>query len=300
LNNAESIKAKLKKQAIENGKLFQDELVAYCLERTIYRISVSKYRENFTLKGGIFLYAVFGGEFPRGTRDIDLLARWLDNEIDVMKKVFEEIFAIESDDAIIYKTGSLSIRTIAEFKEYQGINISITAMLDRTQVPVSIDIGFGDVVYPERVMMEFPVVLEMDPPRIYVYSLASVIAEKFEAIVSLGYANSRYKDYYDIYILSNEFDFTSKELSLAIIETFRHRETTFDDITVFEDGFAEDRIRKTRWQSFVKKKRALLKLELSEVIEGIRIFLGPIVEGIITEDHIIGEWIHSERVWRWL
>ncbi len=298
MNKADSVKAKLKNQAIKNEKLFQDELIAYCLERTIYRISVSQYNDNFTLKGGIFLYAIFSGEFSRGTRDIDLLANALNNEVEVMTKVFEEIFAIEIDDAIKYRSESLSIRTITEFKDYPGINISIMAMLDRTQIPVSIDIGFGDVVYPMRVMMEFPVLLDMEVPKIYAYSLASVIAEKFEAIVSLGYANSRYKDYYDIYILSNEFDFNGLELSVAIKETFKHRKTSFDDIVIFEENFSEDRMRITRWKSFVKKKRAMTHLELTQVIEGIHGFLSPIVEGIKNDNYHYKQWEHIERSWR--
>lgn len=296
--SADSIKAKLKNKAKKNNRLFQDELVAYCLERTIYRISISKYNENFTLKGGIFLYAIFNGEFSRATRDIDLLARALDNEINVMKRVFEEIFAIESDDAIKYKRESLVISTITEFKEYQGINIKIMAMLDRTLIPVSIDIGFGDVVHPERVRMEFPVLLEMDAPIIYAYSLASVVAEKFEAIVSLGYANSRYKDLYDIYILSHQFDFKGLELSTAIVETFKHRNTSMDDIVIFEEDFSEDRTRNSRWKSFVGKKRAMMQIELSDAIDGIHIFLGPIIEGVRNEDYSIAEWKHTERKWR--
>ena len=98
------------------------------------------------------------------------------------------------------------MKNITEFKEYHGVNISIMAYLDRTRIPVSIDIGFGDVVYPNRVKMEFPVLLDMNVPEIYAYSIASVIAEKFEAIVSLGDANSRYKDFYDLYILAARCD----------------------------------------------------------------------------------------------
>ncbi|MDA3847511.1 MAG: nucleotidyl transferase AbiEii/AbiGii toxin family protein [Vallitaleaceae bacterium] len=296
--NADSVKARLKNQATKNGRLFRDELVAYCLERTIYRISISKYNENFTLKGGIFLYAIFEGEFSRATRDIDLLARELENEVEAMRKVFEEIFAIESDDAIKYKAESLSINTITEFREYQGINIKVMAMLDNTAIPVSIDIGFGDVVLPERVMMDFPVLLEMDAPQIYAYSLASVIAEKFEAIVSLGYANSRYKDFYDIYLLSNQFDFDSLELSIAIMETFKHRKTMMDDIVIFEKEFSKDRTRNMRWKSFISKKRAMMQIELTEAIDGIESFLSPVIEGIRYENYYVSEWKHKERIWR--
>ena len=190
--SAISVKDRLKNQAVASGKTFQEALTAYGLERTVYRLSVSEYVERFTLKGGIFLYALFEGEFARATRDIDLLARNMPNNVEDMKKVFANIFSIECDDALRYDLDTLEVIDITEFKEYQGVNVSIMAYLDRTKVPVSIDIGFGDVVYPDRVKMEFPVLLDMEVPEIYAYSISSVISEKFEASVSLGDANSRW------------------------------------------------------------------------------------------------------------
>jgi predicted nucleotidyltransferase component of viral defense system len=296
--NADSIKSRLKNQAAIRGRLFQDELVAYCLERTIYRISVSRYNENFTLKGGIFLYAIFNGSFARSTRDIDLLAKSIDNTIDVIKIIFEEIFAIDTDDAIIYDLNSLSVERTAEFKENQGINVSIVAMLNRTRVPVSIDIGFGDVIYPNRVMMDFPVLLDMDVPRIYAYSISSVIAEKFEAIVSLGYVNSRYKDFYDIYILSRSFNFDGEELYNSIKETFSNRGTSFDDIVAFEHGFSDDKMRVARWGAFLKKRRLMMEMDFSDAMEGVRVFLEPIIEKLRTQEIFTGEWRNDENSWR--
>ena len=161
MTSAISVKDRLKNQAVAGGKTFQEELTAYGLERTVYRLSVSEYVERFTLKGGIFLYALFKGEFARATRDIDLLARNMPNNVEDMKKVFENIFSIECNDALRYDLDTLDVTDITEFKEYHGVNVSIMAYLDRTKVPVSIDIGFGDVVYPDRVKMEFPVLLDM-------------------------------------------------------------------------------------------------------------------------------------------
>lgn len=195
-------------------------MVTYGLERTIYRLSVSNYAERFTLKGGIFLYALFDGNFARATMDIDLLAQQISNDAEVIKKVFEDIFAIECDDALIFDLNSLTVNNITEFKEYHGVNVSIMGYLDRTKVPVSIDIGFGDVIYPERMQMDFPVLLDMEAPKIYAYSIYSVIAEKFEAFVSLGLANGRYKDFYDIYVLSASYELDGNELKNAVTETF--------------------------------------------------------------------------------
>ena len=135
--SAISVKDRLKNQAVASGKTFQEALTAYGLERTIYRLSVSEYVERFTLKGGIFLYALFEGEFARVTRDIDLLAKNMPNNVEDMKKVFENIFSIECDDALRYDLDTLDVTDITEFKEYHGVNVSIMAYLDRTKVPVS-------------------------------------------------------------------------------------------------------------------------------------------------------------------
>ena len=235
MTNAISVKDRLKKQAIEDGKTMQDKLVTYGLERTIYRLSVSNYVERFTLKGGIFLYALFNGEYARATMDIDLLAQRIPNDAEEMKKVFNDIFSIECDDALRFDLNTLEVINITEFKEYHGVNVSIMGYLDRTKVPVSIDIGFGDVVYPERVKMEFPVLLDMEVPQVYAYSIYSVIAEKFEAFVSLGLANGRYKDFYDIYVLADRYNLNGVELKNAIVETFTHRGTGLDDIAALAE-----------------------------------------------------------------
>lgn len=271
--------------------------MTYGLERAIYRLSISEYAERFILKGGIFLYALFDGNFARATMDIDLLAQHVSNEVDEMKKVFHNIFSIECDDALRFDLDSLDVINITEVKEYHGVNISIMGYLDRTKVPVSIDIGFGDVIYPERMRMKFPVLLDMEAPEVYVYSIYSVIAEKFEAFVSLGYANGRYKDFYDIYVLSVNCDFDGKELKKAIVETFTHRETGFDDIVVFESDFTEDPIRQRRWNAFIKKKKAMVKVEFTEVIEQVKKLLMPIVEAIEQNKEFEYHWNKEGQEW---
>lgn len=293
-----SVKDRLKNQAAASGKTFQEALMAYGLERTVYRLSMSEYKERFTLKGGIFLYALFDGEFVRATRDIDLLAKNMPNNVEDMKRVFESIFAIECDDALRFDLDTLDVKDITEFKEYHGVNVSIMAYLDRTKVPVSIDIGFGDVIYPGRVKMDFPVLLDMEVPEIYVYSISSVISEKFEAIVSLGDANSRYKDFYDIYILVDRYDFDGIELKEAVRETFEHRGTGFDDIFAFTDDFLSSEIHQSRWKAFLKKKKALVNAELDEIVSLLKTMLLPIVDGIESGTHYSSKWDHTSRNWK--
>ena len=296
--SAISVKDRLKKQAIEEKKTMQDKIVMYGLERTIYRLSISEYAERFTLKGGIFLYALFNGDYTRATTDIDLLAQCISNDTEEMKMVFKEIFSIKCDDALRFDLNTLDVIYITEFKEYHGVNVSVLGYLDKTKVPISIDIGFGDIVYPERMKMDFPVLLDMDIPKVYAYSINSVVAEKFEAFVSLGLANSRYKDFYDIYVLANRYNFDGTELMNAIKETFNHRGTSFDDIVAFEDGFADDETRLMRWNSFVKKKKALIKLGFEETVQLLKILLFPIVDAIKKNELFERTWSHEKKMWK--
>ena len=295
--SAISIKDRLKNQAKATGRTMQDELITYGLERTIYRLSISEYVERFTLKGGIFLYALFDGEFARATVDIDLHAQHISNTAEDMKKVFYNIFSIECDDALQFDLDSLEVINITEFKEYHGVNVSIMGYLDCTKVPVSIDIGFGDVIYPERMKMKFPVLLDMQEPEIYAYSIYSVIAEKLEAFVSLGLANGRYKDFYDIYILSEKYELDGNELKNAVVETFTHRETSFNDLVAFESEFTKDVVRQKRWQAFVKKKKALINIEFEDTIEHIKKLLIPIVEAIENDEEFNLKWDKDKKEW---
>ena len=296
--SAISVKDRLKKQAIEEKKTMQDKIVMYGLERTIYRLSISEYAERFTLKGGIFLYALFNGDYTRATTDIDLLAQCISNDIEEMEKVFKEIFSIKCDDALRFDLNTLDVIYITEFKEYHGVKVSILGYLDKTKVPISIDIGFGDIIYPERMKMDFPVLLDMDIPKVYAYSINSVVAEKFEAFVSLGLANSRYKDFYDIYVLADRYNFDGIELMNAIKETFNHRGTSFDDIAAFENGFTDDETRLMRWNSFMKKKKALVKLGFEETVQLLKILLFPIVDAIKKDELFEHSWSHEKKMWR--
>lgn len=278
--NADSVKARLKNFATKNGCTFQEALVYYGLERTVYRISVSPYGEHFVLKGGIFLYAAYNRKYSRATTDIDLLARRVSNSAEEMKGIFQNIFSQDIDDALFYDIDSVTVENITEFKEYHGIHVATVAYLDRTRIPVDIDIGFGDVIYPGAVEMEFPVLLDMEPPIVKAYSMESVIAEKLEAIVHNGYLNSRYKDFYDIYVLSKKYEFLYSDLRNAVIETFNNRKTELTmETAAFKKEFLDDPIHQTRWSSFLKKKKTIMNVTMSEAMTRIKTFISPVVEG---------------------
>lgn len=293
--NAASLKAKLKNFAQDTGLTFQEALTYYGLERTIYRISISDYSENFVLKGGIFLYAIFDRNYERATTDIDFLVQRISNSSEEMKTIFKSILSQDADDALVFDIDSITIEDITEFKEYHGLHISAVGYLDRTRVPVGIDIGFGDVVYPNAVKIDFPVMLDMDAPRVNAYSLESSIAEKLEAIIHNGYLNSRYKDFYDIYILSMKYSFSYDDLKNAVVETFTNRKTPITmESAAFHDDFINDPMHQTRWISFLKKKKALLQVPMVEAMNRIKDFVRPLLNDT---DAVLTNWNPERGYW---
>ncbi len=250
-----------------------------------------------TKKGGIFLYALYEGSYARATTDIDFLAQRISNDTEKIKQVFAEIFSVEADDPLRFDIETLNVKPIAEMTKYHGVNFSIIAYLDRTSINVSIDIGFGDVIFPDKVEMNFPVVLSDESPQVYAYSLCSTVTEKFEAIVSLAYDNSRFKDYYDIYVLSTTQDFDGKELLEAVRETFENRHTSIAEIVAFEDGFADDPLRQTRWKTFVKKKKAMMPVSLEDTIKVLQQLMEPVADAIIHNEEFEDRWSHDEQKW---
>ena len=294
--NAESIKARLKNFAVSSGCTFQEALVYYGLERTLYRISVSPYSSHFVLKGGILLYAVFDRKYERATTDVDLLARRISNSAAEMKVIFRDIFALDTDDALVFDLDSVAVEDISESKEYHGLHISVVAYLDRTRIPIGIDIGFGDVIYPNAVEIEFPVILDMQAPRLNAYSLESSIAEKLEAIIKNGFLNSRYKDFYDIYVLSEKYSFNYKELHTAVTETFTNRKTPMIMNTeVFSDEFLRDTMHQRRWNSFLKKKKALISVSMTDVMSRIKTFVTPL---LVQSIEPVTEWDPAKGSWK--
>lgn len=294
--NTDSVKAKLKNFAKESGHTFQEALTYYGLERTIYRISVSEYADHFVLKGGIFLYAIFNRNYERATTDVDFLARRISNSSREMKGVFQSILSQEIDDAIVFDLNSITVENITEFKDYHGLHITAVGYLDRTRIPIGIDIGFGDVIYLDIVKMDFPVILDMEPPRVNAYSLESSIAEKLEAIIRNGYLNSRYKDFYDIYVLSMKYVFSYNKLKKAVVETFENRKTQMSmNPAVFGYEFLNDPLHQTRWNSFLKKKKALLQVSMDNAMERIKTFAHPLLDDTASP---VSNWNSKEGRWK--
>jgi predicted nucleotidyltransferase component of viral defense system len=270
LTNTESVKSRLKKIADESGKDFNYLLMHYMIERILYRLSVSPYADNFVLKGGMLLYAVLENK-ARTTRDIDFLARKIQNSPEELIRIFIEIAAIQFDDAVRFDTGALSAERIKEDAEYEGIRIKITGFLDRSRHVLQFDIGFGDVVVPTPIPMTWPSLLDMEAAKLTAYTLESVIAEKFQAMVYLAEANSRMKDFYDVYELCISHDFNGAILFKAIAETFEHRKTDTPSVPViFSEHFPKIPDKKAQWKGLQQRIGLAEKIEFADAIETIR------------------------------
>ena len=198
--NATSIRAVLMNLSRQENVTFQQVITRYLHERFLYRISLSKYQSSFVLKGGNLMYVIEGLHI-RPTLDIDILAQNIDNDKDKLKNIFKVICDVSyNNDCVRFNTDSIAVFDIAEEKKYSGIRLLIDTQFDTIRQNIQIDIGFGDVITPAATKLSYPVLLnELETPEILAYSIETVIAEKFEAMIQLGELNSRMKDFYDVY-----------------------------------------------------------------------------------------------------
>jgi predicted nucleotidyltransferase component of viral defense system len=276
-NVGASIRARLLNLAKQRNQPFDLVLIRYTLERLLYRLSVSKYRERFVLKGAMLMTSWLNDPY-RPTRDLDLLG-FGDSDPDTMIGAFREICALKADDAVVFDLDGLAVDRIRDEAEYGGLRIKTTAIVDGAKVRVLVDIGFGDAIEPGLTEIELPVLLDQPAPRLRAYSYETVIAEKFQAMVTLGRANSRMKDFYDIWILAQSYDFNGDRLARAILATFTRRTTEIpaqlpDALT---QAFAEDKTKQAQWTAFLADV-AVTPGTLAEAIEDLAAFLMPQAE----------------------
>ncbi|MEZ4983604.1 MAG: nucleotidyl transferase AbiEii/AbiGii toxin family protein [Saprospiraceae bacterium] len=253
-NSIPSIQARLKAIAEQERTAYQIVLIRYFTERLMYRLSVSAHRQQFCLKGGALLYA-YEREASRPTMDLDLLGLRISNDKDEMKAVFQAICQIEcKEDCVSFLHETITTDEIKKEGRYSGVRVKIDGRLGNIRQMSQIDIGFGDIVTPSPVDMTYPTLLQLPEPKILAYSLETVIAEKFEAMISLAAQNSRMKDFYDVYRLLLSFDINDAVLKTAIQNTFQQRETPVArEHIVFSTEFAESPKRQQEWAAFFKK-----------------------------------------------
>lgn len=219
-----SVRQRLLNLARERKADFQLILIQYAVERLLYRLSRSPYKDRFLLKGAM-LFSVWSNEPFRPTRDVDFLGQG-DSTVPTVKKSFAEICRTSvEDDGLEFLVDSIEGEEIRDDQEYRGVRLRFEARLAGARIPMQIDIGFGDAVAPPPEMIEYPVLLDLPAPKLRAYPREVVVAEKFQAIVVLGIANSRMKDFFDLWMLASVFDFEGLRLSRAIKATFERRKT---------------------------------------------------------------------------
>lgn len=275
-NYGKSIRTKLLNIAQKEGVFYQTVLTRYFQERLLYRMSQTRFRNNFYLKGGALLYA-FERFAARPTLDIDFLGHDISNEGAAIIAAFKEICFIPcEEDGIVFDTEHITAQNITEFKDYHGVRLSIPVRMDTIFQVMTMDIGFGDVVIPSPVNLEYPLLLEHLPvPNILAYSIETVVAEKMHAVIDLADQSSRMKDYYDLYNLLSKEKYDRETLQEAIIRTFENRHALYDANTMFfRTDFAENNQMQVRWKAFLRK---ITKEEttFSEVVTYIQCVLRP-------------------------
>jgi predicted nucleotidyltransferase component of viral defense system len=253
-NSIASIKSRLTNIAQKEEQTYQLILIRYFTERLIYRLSISDFKKHFCLKGGVLLYA-FDQETSRPTMDLDLLGLHIVNEQLKLKTVFQTISQIECEaDSVIFLSDTITTSEIKKEGRYSGIRLKIEGRLGNIRQMLQIDIGFGDIVTPAPIEMTYPTLLPMPSPQIMAYSIETVIAEKFEAMINLAAQNTRMKDFYDVFRLLQKDKYREDVLINAISNTFQHRATRFvKNPVVFTQDFAGNAKRHLQWNAFLRK-----------------------------------------------
>lgn len=297
-NIAASVRQRLLNNARETGRPFNEILQYFAMERFLYRLSKSSYSANLVLKGALML-TVWEAPFSRPTMDIDFLGN-IDNNIKTITAIVADICSQKVEpDGIIFDLTSIKGEHITEDADYEGVRVRFNGSLGTAKFSMQLDIGFGDVVIPAPASLEYPTVLDLPVPKLRGYSMESTIAEKFEAMVKLGIVNSRMKDFFDIWLLSQQFDFEGKRLATAIDKTFSTRGTDIQsEPNALTKSFAADPTKVVQWRGFIRKIRLTnVPQDFGEVIGAISIFLKPIAERLAAEKPFEATW-RAPGPWR--
>lgn len=293
---AASVHQKLLNRARETNRPFNELLQYYAMERFLYRVSRSEYVDQFILKGALLL-RISGISDVRSTRDIDFLGM-NDAGIKEMKDVIADCCKVQvPEDGLEFDSHDIEADEIRENQVYQGYRFRVRGNLGNAKIYIQIDIGFGDIVIPDPIWVEFPTVLDEENPRIRAYTLETAIAEKYQAMIDLDLLNSRMKDFYDIWFLSNNLEFEGDVIQKAIEQTFKKRRTELplEKPVVFKELFYADENIAIQWKAFKKKiEQEYLPSDLRTVIEQAEKFLWPPTLSIIQDENFTKKWAPNE------
>lgn len=242
---AEKLKLQVKTKAKQNDSQPQDIMQMYFFERLLYRISISEYKHNFILKGGLLLSAIFGDE-RRTTQDMDTMIKGIELDYEVLKNIIEKISNIDLDDQIKYEV--IKYQDIRENDRYGGIKIFLNAYKEHLKVPLSIDISTNDPITPRELEFKYKSLFDDSYISIMAYTIETVIAEKFQTLIEDNIGNTRARDFYDLYMLiMNHFEKVEKDILLdAFKRTFKRRDYIYDPrsiVKIFETIKTDDRLK---------------------------------------------------------
>ena len=280
-NLAASVQARLLNLARSSSRDYGQVLTRFALERLLYRLSISEHADHFLLKGALLFDLWF--DMPlRPTRDIDLLGFGV-SETPHLIGVFQDLCGLEVDDGMVFVADSLNAQEIRKAANYSGVRVTLRAQLGPSKASIQIDVGYGDAVTPAPEKAAYPVLLdEFAAPLLRVYPRETVVAEKLETIVLLGIANSRMKDYFDLWVLCKHTHGESSLLKQAIHATFQRRGTPLPKALPvgLSKEFALDTQKQQQWRAFLKKNR-LDEVALQSVVEDLRLWLAPLLPYLI-------------------
>ncbi|MEZ4266509.1 MAG: nucleotidyl transferase AbiEii/AbiGii toxin family protein [Myxococcota bacterium] len=270
----DSVRARLARVARQQGEDFQFVLTRYANERWLYRLGSSRHASRFVLKGAA-LFSIWMGRPHRATRDIDLLG-FGDPDVAHIRELFAELLALDvPEDGVDFERESLTVAPIRGGQEYGGVRAEFLARITSARIRMQVDVGFGDAVTPAARDTEFPCLLDFPAPRLRVYPRETVVAEKLEAMVRLGAANSRMKDFFDIAALAHGFAFEEDSLASAVSATFERRKTSLPTGTpvALTPEFTDDTAKKLQWAGFIRKANVGDAMSLRETGSAIDRFL---------------------------
>jgi len=297
-NVSVSVHQRLLNKARQSSRPFNELLQHYAIERFLYRLSMTPYAEQFFLKGAL-MFSVWSGPWTRPTMDIDLLGK-IDNSLETIIAAIKEACEVEVEaDGMSFNQETVTAERIVEDALYEGVRVRIQGFLGGARINLQVDVGFGDEIVPEPYRILYPSLLDFPAPALKGYTMESTIAEKFQAMVKLGVLNSRMKDFYDIWMLSRSFDFSGKILARAIFQTFSNRNTPINaEPAIFAPSFVQDRSKSQQWQGFIRKAKLVNTPEtFEEVVEGLRVFLGPVTATLARGQPFRSIW-HAPGPWR--
>jgi len=291
-NMAVSVRDRLLNLARERGEDFQLILTRYGLERLLYRLGKSDYRDLFILKGAM-LFMLWSDQSHRPTRDVDFLG-FGDSSETGLRTVFRELCEIlVADDGLTLIADSIQVNAIRDDTEYGGMRVKLLGDLVGARIPIQADIGFGDAVTPAARSIKYPTLLDSPAPHLMAYPRETVVAEKYQALVTLGMANSRMKDFYDLWIISSEFDFKGLTLSKAIGNTFSRRHTPLPEHVPLglSSEFYEDAQKNTQWNAFVRKGMLTpAPPTLKSICLSLEAFLLPPTQALVRDEKFRENW----------